>query len=382
MKLKKKLLSLVALFAIVTLIMSGCGLNLPSTPSSNIPEDIITLANIPDFSGEPYIVINGNKPYFTENEITDKSYEIYSELDTLGRCGTAYACIGTDIMPTEDRGNIGSVKPSGWHSVRYDIVDGKYLYNRCHLIAYMLAGENANEKNLITGTRFLNIQGMLPFEDMVHDYVLETKNHVMYRVTPIFKDNNLLANGCLLEGYSVEDSGDGIMFCVYAYNAQPGITIDYATGDSCLDSDTLPEKTPSLDQYTYVLNTSSKKFHKESCSQVNRISDENKSYFYGTYEELISNGYTPCKSCCDDDDEIIIQPTPTPVTPSPDASVAPTPSDDNKTYNFVLNTDSKKYHKESCSQVNKIKEENKAYFTGTEEDLINDGYSSCKMCCK
>lgn len=391
MKKKKKLLSLVTLFAIFTILISGCNINLSPIPSSDIPENIITLANIPDFNGEPYIVLNSNRPYFTESEITDKSYEFYSELDTLGRCGTAYACIGVDIMPTEDRGNIGSVKPSGWHSVRYDIVDGKYLYNRCHLIAYMLAGENANEKNLITGTRFLNIQGMLPFEDMVHDYVRETKNHVMYRVTPIFKGDNLLANGCLLEGYSVEDNGDGIMFCVYAYNAQPGITIDYETGESCLESDILPEKTPSVDQYTYVLNTNSKKFHKESCSQISRISDENKSFFCGTYEELINNGYSPCKSCCDDgnNDKIIIQSSPTPspsvlptLTPSPNISITPTPSDSEETCCFVLNTSSKKFHKESCSQVKRIKEENKAYYTGTLKDLLKDGYSACNMCCK
>lgn len=191
-----------------------------------------SLEKIPDYSGDAYIVINGNIPFFAEEEYTTGSYEYYSELDELGRCGVTMACIGVDIMPTEERGSIGSVKPSGWQSVKYDIVDGKYLYNRCHLIGFQLAGENANKKNLITGTRYLNIEGMLPFEDMVADYVKETENHVLYRVTPIFEGENLVAHGVVMEGWSVEDEGDGICFCIYAYNVQPGIVIDYATGNS------------------------------------------------------------------------------------------------------------------------------------------------------
>jgi len=191
-----------------------------------------SVEEIPPYSGEAYVAVNGNVPFFVEEEYTTESYEFYSELDDLGRCGVTMACIGIDIMPTEDRGNIGSVKPSGWQSVKYDIVDGKYLYNRCHLIGFQLAGENANKRNLITGTRYLNIEGMLPFEDMVADYVKETENHVLYRVTPIFNGDDLVAEGVLMEGWSVEDEGDGICFCIYAYNAQPGIVIDYATGNS------------------------------------------------------------------------------------------------------------------------------------------------------
>ena len=187
---------------------------------------------IPEFYGEPYVAINGNVPFFVEEEYTTESYEYYSELDELGRCGVTMACIGLDIMPTEDRGEIGSVKPSGWHSVKYDCVEGKYLYNRCHLIGFQLAGENANKQNLITGTRYLNIEGMLPFENMVADYVQETGNHVLYRVTPIFEGDNLVATGVCMEGWSVEDGGEDICFCVFAYNAQPGIVIDYATGES------------------------------------------------------------------------------------------------------------------------------------------------------
>lgn len=192
---------------------------------------------IPAFSGEAYVAINGNVPFFTREEYTADSYEFYSELDSLGRCGVAEACIGLDIMPTEDRGSIGSVKPSGWHSVKYDIVDGKYLYNRCHLIGFQLAGENANPKNLITGTRYLNIEGMLPFENLVADYVQETENHVLYRVTPIFEGEELVARGVVMEGWSVEDDGDGVCFCIFAYNAQPGITIDYTTGESQLETE-------------------------------------------------------------------------------------------------------------------------------------------------
>lgn len=193
-----------------------------------------SLEEIPEFSDTAYVAVNGNVPFFMPEEITDESYEYYAELDELGRCGVTMACIGVDIMPTEDRGEIGSVKPTGWQSVKYDIVEGKYLYNRCHLIGFQLAGENANKKNLITGTRYLNIEGMLPFENLVADYVKETKNHVLYRVTPLFDGDNLVAHGVLMEGYSVEDEGEGVCFCVYAYNAQPGIEIDYATGDSRL----------------------------------------------------------------------------------------------------------------------------------------------------
>ena len=194
--------------------------------------EAVSIEEIPPYSGEAYVAVNGNVPFFVEEEYTTESYEFYSELDELGRCGMTMACIGVDIMPTEERGNIGSVKPSGWQSVKYDCVEGKYLYNRCHLIGFQLAGENANKRNLITGTRYLNIEGMLPFEDMVADYVKETENHVLYRVTPIFNGDDLVAEGVLMEGWSVEDSGESICFCIYAYNAQPGIVIDYATGDS------------------------------------------------------------------------------------------------------------------------------------------------------
>ena len=197
-------------------------------------QEYIDLSNIPEYDGQPYVAVNGNVPFFEDSELTAMSFEEYSDLDALGRCGVAVASVGQDIMPTEERGSIGQVKQTGWHTVKYDFVDGKYLYNRCHLLGYQLTGENANEENLITGTRYLNVEGMLPLENMVAEYVEETGNHVMYRVTPIYTEDNLLADGVLMEGYSVEDQGEGITFCVYAYNVQPGVDIDYQTGNSSL----------------------------------------------------------------------------------------------------------------------------------------------------
>lgn len=197
----------------------------------------VSVADVPAYAGNPYVAVNNNVPAFAESDLSTASYEYYSELDYLGRCGVAYACIGKDLMPTEKRGDIGSVKPTGWQTVKYNgVVDGNYLYNRCHLIGYQLSGENANTRNLITGTRYLNVDGMLPFENMIADYVQETGNHVMYRVTPVFDGNNLLASGVQMEAISVEDNGAGIMFNVYCYNVQPGISIDYASGNSSLEA--------------------------------------------------------------------------------------------------------------------------------------------------
>ena len=286
--------------------------------SSTLPTEIaaatsFSLSDVKPSSGSAYVAINGNIPYFTSSELTTTSFELYSALDSLSRCGTAYACIGQDLMPTEERGSIGSVKPSGWHTVRYNgVVDGNYLYNRCHLIGFQLSGENANERNLITGTRYLNIDGMLPFENMVADYVQETNNHVLYRVTPVFEGDNLLAAGVLMEGYSVEDDGDGICFCIFAYNVQPGVTINYATGDSALDgvastsgSDPSVVQEPSSDTQAgtstveahYVLNNNTKKFHLPSCSSADDIKASNKEEYYGSRDELISMGYDACKRC-------------------------------------------------------------------------------------
>lgn len=290
-----------------------------SAPTEITTASSFSLSDVPAYSGKAYISVNGNVPYFTAAELTTTSFETYSDLDTLGRCGVTYACIGQDLMPTEERGSIGMVKPTGWHTVRYDdLVDGKYLYNRCHLIGYQLTGENANTKNLITGTRYLNIEGMLSFENMVADYIQETNNHVLYRVTPIFEGNNLLANGVLMEGYSVEDKGAGVSYCVFAYNVQPGIEIDYATGESKLADGAQQEElktatvtpTPSPEpekqepvtgseasQADYILNTNTKKFHYPTCSSVNDMKEKNKQEFFGTRDETIALGYSPCGRC-------------------------------------------------------------------------------------
>ena len=259
----------------------------------------ISLENIPEYDDKPYVVINNNIPFFTEDEITNVSYEMYEELDELKRCGVATASIGKDLMPTEERGNIGSVKPTGWHSTKYDNVDGKYLYNRCHLIGFQLTGENANERNLITGTRYMNVQGMLPFENMVADYVKETNNHVMYRVTPVFEADNLVASGVLMEAQSVEDNGDGVLFNVYCYNVQPGIEIYYETGESFEDFHTngSSDSNEKENINTYILNTNTKKFHYETCSSAIEMSEKNKQTYKGTRKDLVLQGYSACGSC-------------------------------------------------------------------------------------
>lgn len=266
--------------------------------STAVADDMASLV----YQSEPYVVINDNNPDFTETDMTTASFESYGELDGLGRCTTAYANIGKDLMPTEKRGSIGEVKPTGWQTVKYDNVDGKYLYNRCHLIGYQLTGENANAKNLITGTRYLNVDGMLPFENMVADYIKETNNHVLYRVTPVFAGNNLVASGVQMEAKSVEDNGDGILFNVYCFNAQPGIAIDYATGDSHLDNSVTESSSQaavsdSANVQTYVLNTNTKKFHKESCNSAKSMDTSNKKTYTGSRQEIIDMGYEACGVC-------------------------------------------------------------------------------------
>ncbi len=218
-------------------VFTGCN-NVNIETITNYPiekvESVVSLSEIPEFENEPYVIINDNIPYFDESEITTDVFEEYSDLDELGRCRTAYANICKDLMPNEDRGQIGHIKPSGWHTVKYDIVDGKYLYNRCHLIGFQLAGENANEKNLITCTRQMNSIGMLQFENKVASYIRKTGNHVLYRVSPIFKDKNLIAEGVQMEALSVEDRGKGIRFNVFVYNFQDKVIIDYKDGSNRL----------------------------------------------------------------------------------------------------------------------------------------------------
>ena len=289
--------------------------------NENTPEDTkeFDFSEVVEYSGSPIQVINGNVPFFTDKDKQDCiGVEKYSDLDEFGRCGEAFAFVGIETMPMEERGSIGMVKPSGWQTVKYDFIDGKYLYNRCHLIGYQLAGENDLEENLITGTRYLNIEGMLPYEQLVSTYVSSSNNHVLYRVTPIFLGDNLVANGVLMEGMSIED--DELSFCVFAYNVQPGVYIDYLTGESIQQTETelleiygdeVPKEIErifikddqtqisqdNLENVTYIGNRRSHRFHYPDCVGVKDMKEENKVYFYGERNELIEVGYVPCGSC-------------------------------------------------------------------------------------
>ena len=288
-----------AFLLLLALLFGGCSYNQSGLDTQAIQENTqksYELTDIPAYAGNSFVILDDNKPAFSkkDRERTD-AFETYSDLDELGRCGVAYANICKELMPTEERGAIGMVKPTGWHTVKYDNVEGKYLYNRCHLIGYQLAGENANEKNLITGTRYLNVTGMLKFEDQVADYVNETNHHVLYRVTPVFEGDNLVASGVEMEAYSVEDKGEGVSFHVFLYNVQPGITIDYATGESWLDNSKTTEDNEKT--LNYVLNTNTHKFHKENCESVRDIAGSNKEVYTGNREDLINIGYEPCKRC-------------------------------------------------------------------------------------
>ncbi len=349
----KKILNLFVAFLLSFCLLSACSLpDISSITSTSINQNSLTsisqnsqtsvsqstqssqiyssdVNNVSEFTDQPYVIINNNVPYFSQEEkAVTKSFETYAPLDNLGRCGVTYACIGKDLMPTEERGDIGMIKPSGWHTVKYDCVSGKYLYNRCHLIGFQLTGENANESNLITGTRYLNIDGMLPFEDMVADYIKETNNHVLYRVTPIFKGDNLVAHGVLMEGYSVEDNGDGILYNVYCYNAQPQITIDYKTGESYLTA-TKPQTSSSQSQNSASANASS----------VSSIDSSSQNQSSITSIEV-----------------------------------------DSTLIDYVLNTNTKKFHLPTCSSAVSMKSENRKDVTTTRQDLINQGYSACGSC--
>lgn len=299
------------------------------------------LSTVPSYSGKAYATINHNVPYFTDSDLQKAaaSYESYSNLDSMGRCGVCIASVGKDIMPTEERGPIGQIKPTGWQTVKYNgVVEGNYLYNRCHLLSYQLTGENTNEKNLITGTRYMNVEGMLPFENMVENYVETTGDHVLYRVTPVFEGNNLVASGVLMEAESVEDGGKGIMFNVYVYNVQPGVRIEYASGKSELDGTVTP-----------------------SAAQTETKS-ENKSE---TQKQETSKPETPKQA------ETVQQPVP---------ARAETPQQIPEETSYVLNTNTKKFHLPECSIVGDIKPKNREDFTGSRDDVIARGFVPCKKC--
>ena len=305
-----------AIIGAIISAIAACGGGAASSWMPDFNVHAADLSQIPDYTGSPYTILNDNEPEFDDGDFTTEVFENYSELDDLGRCGVAYANICQELMPTEKRGDIGMVKPSGWHTVKYpDIIKDRYLYNRCHLIGYQLAGENANVKNLITGTRYLNVEGMPPFDNDVADYVKETGNHVLYRVTPVFDGDNLVACGVQMEAESVEDDGAGVKFNVYCYNVQPGIGIDYETGDSWIDkmpaikeesetdtaaiSDSGTETTDGIqaELAEYIINTNTRKFHKPECNSVAKMKANNKKEFTGSREELIAEGYEPCGNC-------------------------------------------------------------------------------------
>lgn len=288
MKMKQRIYAIL-LAVCLAFGLSACAGSTQSG-NDNVAESAVK-GNIPDYSGKETIEIDHNRPDFSSDDLKAKSYESYSELDEKGRCQTAQACIGKDIMPTKKRGSIGMVKPTGWHTVKYDNVDGKYLYNRCHLIAYQLTGENANEKNLITGTRSFNVDGMLPYEEMVGDYVRETGNHVLYRVTPVFEGDSLVAKGVQMEAMSVEDKGKDIEFNVFVYNVQPGVTIDYKTGESHLSSE---KATTTESQNTETIirgNKRSKVYHCPGQRDYEKMADSKNLIVFHSEKDAKKAGY-------------------------------------------------------------------------------------------
>ncbi|MBQ9155263.1 MAG: DNA/RNA non-specific endonuclease [Eubacterium sp.] len=326
---KRKRILTVNIILSLILILTICFLATRLSPNEQEAAvsgtDIFELADIPEYTGSPYIEINNNLPSFSDKDLVKEAFEHYSNLDDLGRCGAAFANVGPETMPEEERGPIGEVHPSGWQVANYhDLIEGNYLYNRCHLIAFSLTGENANEKNLITGTRYLNTEGMQPFELEVLEYVRTTGNHVLYRVTPVFKGDNLVASGVEMEALSVEDKGAGICFHIYAYNVQPGVIIDYRTGDNKPDpnydgqeqveeryepaeektvQEAIPENstegTSEADNQgvTYILNTNTHKFHYPSCDSVVDIKEKNKVVSMESRDKIMEEGYQPCGRC-------------------------------------------------------------------------------------
>ena len=337
------------------------------------------LAAVPEYSGAASVTLNNNQPEFTDEEITTTSYEQYGALDSYGRCTTAIACIGTDLMPTEERGSIGMIKPTGWNQNKYPgIVDSEppYLYNRCHLIGYQLTGENANECNLVTGTRYMNVDGMLPYENEVASYIKNTGNHVMYRVTPIFEDSNLLCSGVQMEAYSVEDSGKGISFNVYCYNVQPGVIIDYIDGSNSAD--------PS-----YTGSTSTEATIQQSGTDItdNNSATSGIDTANGTSAQSNSNtalaGAAAATIAAESQNSATTGSTTVGTTTSSEAFTVTeeiSESAESPACNYVANKNTKKFHYPSCSSVGDMKESNKLYYEGTRDELISQGYEPCKRC--
>lgn len=367
-------------FTKVTEAESQVSQSVSETPSGTTSFDY---SMVPEYTGSASVAINNNVPFFNADEKAagTSSFETYSELDDLRRCGTAYACIGKDIMPTEERGQIGMVKPTGWHTVKYDCVDGKYLYNRCHLIAYCLAGENANEKNLITGTRYLNIEGMLPYETLTAKYMDNNPdNHVLYRVTPVFIGNELVARGVLMEGYSVEDNGAGVNFCVFCYNVQPDVEINYTDGESSQKDST--DKDTGFTGYTNKDSSFSSSTDKGS----NTNSSANKDTGFTGYTDKDSSsssstdkgtgftGYTNESATETDDSKN------SGFSGYSNENSGFTGYTDENASLYVVNTSSKKFHKADCKNADKISDKNKEIVNESRDELISNGYEPSKCC--
>lgn len=375
---------IISIFLTLCLMLSLTATAIADT-SKKSAKTKITLDNIPKYSDCPYVEINNNKPVFSSSDKRNKkAFEKYSDLDELGRCGVAYANICKELMPTEERGSIGMVKPSGWQTVKYmGLVEGNYLYNRCHLIGYQLAGENANEKNLITGTRYLNVEGMLPFENKVADYIKEHPNrHVLYRVTPIFEGDNLVASGVQMEAYSVEDKGKGVCFNVYCYNVQPNIIINYSDGKSKLAADDVTYiglsstkatltvgKTLNLKAYTEPENVITKVSWYSSNNKVAKVDSNGVvTAMKAGSVTITAKTYNGLKASCK-------------ITVTKPKAESPAPSEDISSGKvYVLNTNTHKFHEITCSSVDDIKSSNRQDVTWTREDIINKGYEPCKRC--
>ena len=370
------------------------------------------LSSVSAYSGAPSITVNGNVPYFSDANLTTTSYKSFGDLDRLGRCTAAMACIGPDLLEAAPRGQIGMVKPTGWHLVKYAGIDGNYLYNRCHLIAYELSGENANEKNLITGTRYLNIEGMLPYENKVADYVKDTGNHVMYRVTPIFEDDNLLANGVLMEGESVEDGGSGIKFCIYAYNVQPGITIDYATGDSSGQEYTGSETAKydgvnfssprviaavqqALNDAGYDCGTADGVAGSRTNSAIESYRHDKGLSGQGIDAVLaMTLGLKAYDLLSNQNESIQVKPENVSAEGSSSSqevdssqqnsnsgsNVSDGSSASGGSITYVVNTNTGKFHYPACPSVSTIADHNRIDSTETRDQLIAEGYQPCKRC--
>ena len=370
-------------------------------------EQTLTQEKLPAYSYEPSTEIHDNVPYFQASDLTSSSYETFSSLDDEGRCGYAVACLGPDLLPDAPRGPIGSVKPTGWHTVKYEGIDGNYLYNRCHLIAYELSGENANEENLITGTRYMNVDGMLPYENEVADYIKSTGNHVLYRVTPVFEDDNLLASGVLMEAESVEDGGSGVSFNAYCYNVQPGISIDYATGDSSGQAYTGSEAS----KYDGV------DFQSPAVIKAVQQALNDKGYDCGTPDGIAGSGTASATAHFKADHglsgdgidaalaltlglnayQLLDLSSKAASDQAPAAqggqssgaagqasgAQAGEASGSGLTgpaISYIVNTNTGKFHSPGCSSIGQMSDSNKMEYTGSRDDLIAMGYQPCKRC--